>query len=563
MPDSIFINIGLILGVAIAFSFLAQLLRQPLIVSYIITGVFCGPVFFNLINSSLDFFNILAEFGVVLLLFLVGLSINVDFLKKIGLTAAAIGVSQVLVTFLASWFPLLAFGFDKVTAAYLSIAVAFSSTIIVIKLLGEKKDLRSVYGRYTIGILLIQDIIAILIMILMPALGGQGSLITSLVFIFVKSLSLLLAVYFLARFVIPVFLKRIAGNGEFLFIFSLAWCFFMAGIGEWSGLSLEVGAIMAGLSLGSTMYQIEISARLKPLRDFFIVLFFVILGSEINFDNIGSSIAAGLALSLFVVFAKPLFLYLLFRIGKFTRRNSLLASLNGAQVSEFGFVLLFMASEAGHINNQAMATFTITALVTIFISSYLIKYNLEIYGKLKPILDYLGKDGNHTKKETMAQYDVLVFGYHRLGWKICESLKEIGETFAVVDFDPSAIKKMEERNIPHFFGDLVDVEFLEELDFSKVKMIISTLPKSEDQIALIQHIRQINKKVLIISSLSHTGDLDHIYSSGADYVIVPHLLGGQWISEVLKNESWSRRTFKKHCLRQKKEMELRYTLGHD
>ncbi len=561
MTHTIFIDTGLVLGLAIAFSFLAQFLRQPLIVSYIITGIFAGPVFFNLINSSEEFFNVLAQFGVVLLLFLVGLSININFLKKVGKTAVIIGLAQVLITSLTAWLSIVSLGFDFVSAIYLAIAVSFSSTIIVIKLLGEKKDLRSVYGRYTIGILLVQDIIAVLIILLFPAFSGEVSLLVSLSAVFVKTSLLLALVYFLSGHIIPTVLNRVARDGEFLFIFSLAWCFFMAGVGEWSGLSLEVGAIIAGLSLGSTAYQIEISSRLKPLRDFFIVLFFVILGSEINFDNISSSIFAGLALTLFVIFSKPLFLYFLYRIGHFTRRNSFLSALNSAQVSEFGFVLLFMAIENGQISKQTMSVFTIVALLSIFISSYLIKYNLSIYKKIKIILDYLGKDERKEPKENENNFDVLVFGYHRLGWKVCETLSEMKVSYAVVDFDTHATHKLKQRKIPYFFGDLMDSEFLEELPFAKVKMIISTLPKAGDQILLLKHIRKINKKAIIICNLSHSRYLNNLYEAGANYVMMPHLLSGEWIGNVLKTKQWNKRTFNSLVREQKKEMKLRYSLG--
>ena len=561
MESTIFIDISFILGIAIVIAFLVQLLRQPLIISYIITGIVCGPLLLNIINSSQEFFDVFAKFGVILLLFLVGLSLNLNYLRKIGKVAAIAGIGQVVFTSFFGYTILIFLGFAKLSALYLAISITFSSTIIIMKLLSDKRDTRTVYGRYTIGLMLVQDIIAIGIMILLPTLEEGQSFSISILILLAKVLIMLSVVYFLSRVVLPVMLKRVARSGEFLLIFSLAWCFAIAGLGEWAGLSLEVGAIMAGLSLGGSIYRTEISSRLKPLRDFFIALFFIILGSEMNVGNFFVSLWPGIVLSLFVLVGNPLILYIIFRFNKFTRRNSFLAGLTAAQVSEFGFVFLFVARQMGYIDNDIISIFTMVALITIFVSSYLITYNAQIYKKLSPILSIFGKDKYHEPKEADKTYDVLVLGYHRLGWKICDALGGMKVPFAVVDFDPYASKKLEKRNIPYFFGDLTEVEFLAELPINDTKMIISTLPDAEDQITLIKHVRMTNKKTLIIANLSHIKFLDDMYKAGADYIMMPHLVSGQWMANILKGNNWDRKTFKKLTQIQKQEMKLRFTLG--
>src|SRR6056297_3115275 len=284
--DSIFINISFILVIAIGIAFLVRALRQPLIISYILTGIVCGPIFLNLINSEQDFFNIFAKFGVILLLFLVGLSLNINYLRRIGKTALVAGIGQVIFTSLVGFFIFLSLGFSTWSSIFLAISITFSSTIIITKLLSDKKEIRSVYGRYTIGLMLVQDIIAILIMIFLPALGLGESLLPSLGLLLLKSLIFLAGVYLLTRIILPVLLDKVAESGEFLLIFTLGWCFAIVGVAEWAGLSLEVGAIIAGLALAASEYRTEIVSRIKPLRDFFIALFFIILGSEMNLANI-------------------------------------------------------------------------------------------------------------------------------------------------------------------------------------------------------------------------------------------------------------------------------------
>ncbi len=511
MENSIFLNISILLSIAIVLAFIVRLLRQPMIISYILTGIVCGPLFLNLINNQQEFFSVFAQIGVILLLFLVGLNLNPSFFKQVGKIAFFTGVGQVVLTSLFGFAILLYLGFSAYSSIFLAISITFSSTIIILKLLSDKRDLMTVYGRYTLGLMLVQDIIAIGLMIMLPSFSEPERILSAVAGMFLKSIGLLALVYFLSRIILPVFLNSVAQSGEFLLIFTLAWCFAIAGLGDWAGLTLEVGAIIAGISLGSSVYQTEISSRIRPLRDFFIALFFIILGSEMSVGSIKYAVAPGLILSIFVLVGNPIILFFLYRMARFTRRSSFLAGLTAAQVSEFGFVFLFVANQMGYVDNNILSIFTIVALVTIFFSSYMITYNYQIYMALRPFVrKFFGKDGYKEKKTTKERFDVFVFGYHRLGWKICEALKEMGANFAVVDFDPHALEKLQNRRIPHFFGDATDVEFLDELPLSSAKMIISTLPNTEVQNILVKHVRLCNSKALVIASLSHSALLQEL-----------------------------------------------------
>ena len=560
MVDSIFLNTSIILGIAIAVSFLVQLLKQPLIISYIITGIIVGPVFLNIIHSGQEYFHIFAEFGVILLLFLVGLSLNFHFLKKIGRVAAITGGGQVLFTALVGFLILTWLGFDREFSTYLAIAITFSSTIIIMKLLAEKRETETVYGRYTIGLMLIQDIIAIMLLIMLPAFKEGGPIVFALVTVFLKAMLFLMVIYLTSR-IILLLLNRVAKSGEFLLVFTVAWCFSVAGLAEWVGLSLEVGAIIAGLSLGSSIYREEITSRLKPLRDFFIVMFFIILGSEMNVSNLGDVVVPGIVLSLFVLIGNPFILYILYRVMKFSRRVSFRAGLTAAQVSEFGFVFLFVVEQQGYMNSHLLSLFTFIALVTIFISSYLIMYNGQIYKKMEKFLRLFGRDKYTSPEEKQKKYDVLVFGYHRIGWKVVDALSEMKVNFAVVDFDPIAIEKLKARNVPYFFGDATDIELLSELPLASAKMIISTLPNSSCQITMIKHVRENHSKPIIIGTLSYIRFLDEMYEAGADYVMMPHLVAGDWLADILRGEEWNRRTTKKLVRKQREQMVLKHTLS--
>ena len=538
-----------------------RMLRQPLIVAYIVAGLVAGPLFLNLMDGGGDFFNMFAKFGIVLLLFIVGLSLNVGHIKRMGKSVLIGGILQFAITVVCGYIIMTLLHFDLVPSLFIAAAVSFSSTIIVVKLLAQKKDLETVYGRFTVGVLLLQDVIAILIMIFLNTPHENGvQWYTVAASAAGKGIVLVGLVVLMSKYILPYLMDRIAKSGELLFIFTIAWCFGVASLVYWAGFSVEIGAIIAGISLGSTVYQSEISSRIRPLRDFFIVLFFIVLGSELQLGDVWTALTPGLILSLFVLIADPLIFYFAMRKMHYTRRNAFLAGITAAQVSEFGFILVFKGRELGYLHGQELSILTIVALITIVVSSYLITYNEQLYQFVRPLLALFGKD--HAQEEDEEKkFDAWVFGYHRIGWKLCEALVQKKMKFAVVDYNPETIQKLKHRGIPAFFGDAADVEFLESLPLEKAKMIISTIPEPDDQKTLIMHIRALSDKPYIIASLYHNTHLEDLYEAGADYVMMPHLLGGQFISDVLTEKPWNKMTFKDLKKEQKEEMKLRFTLG--
>jgi Kef-type K+ transport system membrane component KefB len=557
--DNIFFQVSVLLGIIVSIAAVVRLLKQPLLVAYIIAGIIAGPLFLGLLHGDEALFHAFSEFGIVLLLFVVGLSLNMEHIKRMGKTSLIIGFSQIFGTAMLSYAILFFLPISFFSALYLSIAITFSSTVVIVKLLGEKKDNATVYGRNVFGLMVVQDIIALIFMIILDQFGASGEALQIINTFVVKIILVIAMVFFSAKYILPLILDKVAKSSEFLFIFTIAWCFGMASFLYWLGFSLEAGAIIAGLSLGSSPYQTEISSRVRPLRDFFIVIFFVILGSEMGVANINEIILPAGILILFVLFIKPIVLYKLFRMFKYTRRNAFLAGTTAAQVSEFGFILLFVGERLGQIGQFELQVFTMVALTTIIISSYLIIYNEQIYKFLIPVFNFFGKDRYRQKEEVLEKYDAFVFGYHRIGWKVCEALAEKGMKYAVVDFDPNAINKLKRRGIPAYFGDAADVEFLSALPLERARIIIMTLPEVDDQITLIQHVKGLNKKTHIIANLYHEECLGELYAAGADYVMMPHLLGGNWMSGIIREEPLTKRTMKILKRLQKEEMKLRFT----
>jgi Kef-type K+ transport system membrane component KefB len=562
MGNNLFIQISALLTITVSVAFIIRFFKQPLLVSYMIAGVICGPLLFNLLNSERHLYEAFSNFGVVLLLFIVGLELNFSYLKKIGGTSLRAGLYQFFLNF--SLIFVVAFYFLDLSLAgtiFITLAACFSSTIVILKLINDKHEEDSVYGRYTVGLMLIQDIISIAILFCLSVFYSSESSGLGLDNI-IKILLVIAFIFLSYKFVLPRVIDKIASSGEFLFIFTVAWCFGIASLMVWSGLSIELGAIVAGLTLGTSRYQPEIISRIKPLRDFFIVIFFIILGSMADFRSVDSVLVPALILAGFVILVKPIILFLVFRKMKFTRRNSLFPALTSVPLSEFGFIILLAAIKSGYVSGLELSIFTIATIITIFVSSYMINYSSKIYSLLLPVFNLWGHDKYIQKEDVKESFSAMVFGYHRTGWKIGNSLKEIGLSFAAVDFNPSNVARLTDYNIKTFFGDISDVEFLKALPLDKTKFIISTVHSPEDQLVLLDYLRTKKKKNLtIICTLYNKKYLEKLYEAGADYVMLPHLLSGTWISGLISKGVLShKRTLQR--LRKVQFHELEGSLDH-
>ena len=541
--DNIFLQISVLLAITTVVAFFVRLLKQPLIIGYIIAGIIGGPLFFNIVHGGKEMYDAFAQFGVILLLFVIGLNLNLNHLKEIGRTSFITGIGQVVFTIVFGSAILLWLDFPLWTSVFLAGAITFSSTIIIMKLLTEKKDTETVYGRHTIGLMIVQDIIAVAMIVAIGLIRTGSGASVALAFLFLKIVILSVAVILCSRYILPGFLRRISNSGEMLFLFTIAWCFGVASAFFVAGFSIEIGAIVAGISLASSPFKLEIGSRIRALRDFFLVLFFIVLGTQMGMSPLSDIWLPGIALSLFILIGNPLILYFLFRLLKFTRRNSFLAGLTAAQVSEFGFVLLYAGANMGFVTGRELSIFTMVAIITIFVSSYLIIYGEKIYGYLLPWFNMFGADRHRQAEKISEKFDIWIIGYHRIGGYVAESLRESGLKIALVDYDPDAAKRMRDKNISLFFGDASDIEFIENLPMASSKLVVITIPALDDQLTVIQHIRQSRSETFIIANAYQYSEIKQLYDAGADYVMMPHLVGGNWIAGVLKKGRWTKDAF--------------------
>lgn len=536
-------QISILLVITMAVAFFVRLFRQPLIIGYIVAGIIAGPLFFNIVHGGKEMYDAFAQFGIILLLFVIGLNLNLNHLKEIGKASFVTGIGQVVFTIVFGSAILLWLDFPFWTSIFLAGAITFSSTIIIMKLLMEKKDTETVYGRHTIGLMIVQDIIAIVMIVAIGLMRTDSSTSAALVFLFIKIAALSAGIILLSRYILPGILKRISNSSEMLFLFTVAWCFGVASVFFITGFSIEIGAIVAGISLASSPFKLEMGSRVRALRDFFLVLFFIVLGAQMGLSPISDIWLPSLALSLFILIGNPLILYFLFRILKFTRRNSFLAGLTAAQVSEFGFVLLYAGANLGFVTGRELSIFTTVAIITIFTSSYLIIYNEKIYRYLLPWFNMFGADRYQQTEKVSKKFDVWIIGFHRIGRYVTRSLREMRLKIAVVDYDPNVTQRINDKDISLFFGDASDIEFIENLPIANSKLVLITIPALDDQLTVINHIRQSRSEAFIVANAYHYSEIKKLYDAGADYVMMPHMVGGNWIAGILKKGEWTRDAF--------------------
>ncbi len=533
----IFLELSIIIGITALISGFMRLLRQPLIIGYIVAGILVGPYFLDIVNST-ETISILSHIGIALLLFIVGLGLSPKVIKEVGKVSLITGVGQVMFTTLIGFLICTMFGFSTLTSLYIAVALTFSSTIIIMKLLSDKGDMKTLYGRIAIGFLIVQDLIVIFILMFVSSLSNGFNLNDILFGTMLKGLGLLVILYFIGIYVLPGIIKIIAKSQEYLLLFSMSWCLVLAALFYHLNFSMEIGALLAGFTLSISPYRYEISCRMKSFRDFFIVLFFVLLGSQMIFADVTLYIVPIIVLSLFILVGNPLIVMTLMGMLGYTRRNSFLAGLTVAQISEFSIILIALGVKSGHLTTEILALVTSVGLITIAGSTYMMLYSNQIYAhisKYLKIFERRGKKVDEHKYHEAEDYDIILFGYNRIGYDLLKYLKKTKNKFLVVDYDPETILCLAKEGIDCRYGDGSDSEFLNELNFSKVKMVISTIPDFDTNLLLINRIKEHNDKAIIIAVSTDIDKSMELYNNGATYVIMPHFLGGQHTTTLIEN----------------------------
>lgn len=545
IAESSFREIAVLLLLAAITGFAGLLLRQPLIVSFIAVGLISGPSVLDIVQSQ-DQIELLSELGIAVLLFLVGIKLDVKLIRSIGGVSVLTGLGQVAFTSIIGYFIGLWVGLDHITSIYVAVALTFSSTIIIVKLLSDKREIDSLHGQIALGFLIVQDLVVVVAMIVLAAIGigHESSGNSSIWEVAMSGMGLLLFVMIFVRYIANPLTAQLAKSPELLLIFAIALAALFAAVGDMVGLGMEVGGLLAGVALASTPYRESIAARLAPLRDFLLLFFFIALGATLDLSLLGANVSGAIVFSVFVLIGNPLIVLSIMGAMGYRKRTGFLAGLTVAQISEFSLIFIAMGISLGHVTQNTLGLVTLVGIITIAVSTYMITYSHQLYAFFEPILGIFERE-NATREQqsdhqTDAHHKVVIFGLGRLGTAIATRLKERGVKVLGLDFNPSATKHWRLLGLDTEYGDVTDAEFLAELPLRHAQWIISTIPhhptglSSEDSRKTIVQLIRSAGLTAKLATISHTElETRELKEMGADLVLEPFQDAADRATELL------------------------------
>lgn len=532
-----FYEVSILFAVSGVLGVIARILKQPLIVGYLLAGIFLS--LFGIIKDSVSIAS-MGQIGVTLLLFLLGLEMRLTELPSIGRVSLTTAIIQIAATSILGLLILPLLGFGMVSSLYIAIALSFSSTIIVVKLLSEKKDLASLYARIVVGFLLVQDFVAILLLVVLTSVDKSGLSFLGLGTVLLKMAFLALVLFLFYKKVLPfVFERFVSASHELLFIASIAWVMaFSSFVARQLGFNLEIGGFLAGIALSGLPEHLQIAAKTKPLRDFFMILFFVYLGTKLaGFPLILGTLFPILVVVLFVLVVKPLILLILMGIMGYKKRTSFMAALSIAQVSEFSLIVMALGVNLGHIRSDEAAFVIFIAVVTMTLSTYLVQGSERIYRRASRLLSIFEK--KRTKEYALSpsqkveDHFVLV-GCDRTGRVLLPLFSRLQTPLLVVDFNPSVFTRLTAEGVSCVFGDITDEEVVELANLRQARLVISTIPSLEDSLILLQFLNSLEKKPRNIFIATNKKEAILLYENGADLVVVPDMVAGDYIKHIIR-----------------------------
>ncbi|MEX0829491.1 MAG: cation:proton antiporter family protein [Nitrospirales bacterium] len=534
-----FYELTALLTLAAAVGFIGLLLRQPMIVSFIAVGVLASPSALGIVESR-ENIEILAELGIAVLLFLVGLKLDLQLVKALGPVSLATGLGQVFFTAFLGFFIGLWLGLDVVTSLYVAVALTFSSTIIIVKLLSDKKEVDSLHGRIAIGFLIVQDLFVVFAMMVLSAfgVGAQGGEEANAL---IQIGSVVLYAFIMLGFVI-VFIRylatplvgKIAHSAELLIVFAIGWAALLAAVGDYFGLSKELGGLLAGISLASTPFREAIIARLSSLRDFLLLFFFIVLGTQLDLSLLGDQVYPALIFSVFVLIGNPMIVLAIMGYMGYRKRTGFWAGMTVAQISEFSLIFMAMGVTLGHVNSEALGLVTLVGLITIALSVYMITYSHTLYRWLEPVLSIFERkvpvreEAEATQNIEKKKYDVILLGLGRYGSAIAEHLKADKVKLLAVDFNPDEVRNWKAMGYDAVYGDACDHEFIGTLPLKHAKWVISAMPQhdlgvthQDPRLTLIDGLKREGFQGKIAVSTQRASEKEALKQAGANLVFLP------------------------------------------
>jgi Kef-type K+ transport system membrane component KefB len=549
-------SIGFSIIVAAVLAFVARRLNQPLILGYILAGAVLGPHIGLHVVTDEASIELIAEIGLILLLFLIGLEISLPRLLQAGRAITATGLLQVPICAGLAWLvlgPVVASTGGQFDRLYLAFASALSSTLIVVKLLSDKFELGTFGGRVTLGVLIFQDLYAIAFLAIQPNLQNLQAML--LLRSLVAGVALVGGAWVMARFVLPAYFRVIAKSSELVVVSAMAWCFLVAGVAGWAGLSKEMGALMAGVVIAAYPYGTEVISRVGGVRDFFLTLFFVALGLKIPEPSLPAVLAA-LGGVVFVVVSRFLAMYPLFAFLRLDTRTAGVVAINLGQISEFALVIFSLGTIYKHISPAANSLILYTVLFTAVISTYGIMYNHGIATWLAGVLNAVGlrrwfgaapatAEGGAKGTHGGEGSDVFLLGVSREGLAFVQHLGRtapaLKSRLVAIDFNPEMLERLGNEGVESHYGDIANMATMEHAGIDRAAIVISGISdwflKGTSNLQLLRSVRSLAPAARIIVTADSAEGAQDLYTAGADYVMVPSALTAEHLATILADRS--------------------------
>jgi len=524
----------------------AHLFKQPLILAYLVAGFVIGPLGLKWVAAQ-ESVQTISSLGLILLLFMIGLEIDLKKILGAGRLITVTGVSQIAGSFLLGclffWLLAKTLGFQMLEIIYLAAAVSLSSTVIVVKLLYDKRELNTLPGRITLGILVLQDLFAILFLAIQPELGSPSA---GPIFLALLKVLFLVAISFTAsRYALPQVFRLVSRLPEIVTVGALAWCFLIGGLGEKLGLSREMGALVAGVALSTFPYTLDVTAKVTSLRDFFLTLFFVALGMTIPLPTL-AALGWALVVGAFILLSRVLTVFLPLLWMSHGHRASLLPALNLCQISEFSLVIFAIGAASGHVSEGARGILAYAFVLLAVGSTYAIMQSdtlARLAGRGLKALKVADLDAAaEAKARPRRTPPIFLLGF---SWTASSLLEEISRhdrnlinELRVIDFNPHVNQELRQRSVDVVYGDISQRDTLEHAGLGEARIILCTLPntilKGINNLRLVQMLREINPKAQIIVYSEIFSDIPDLYAAGASYVCLPRLIEAAEVLSLLK-----------------------------
>ena len=536
-------SVAISIVAAAIMAYLSYRLRQPLILGYILAGVLIGPKLGLKLVESTEAIEAMSELGLIMLLFMIGLEMDLRKILRSGRVIFTVGVVQfiICVALGLGFFGLP--GFDEggtYARFYLATAFALSSTTLVVKLLYDKLELGTLPGRITLGILIIQDLWVVVLLAIQPELGDPGTMV--FIWSFLKGFALVVGCLLVSRFLLPYLFKTIAMIPELTMVTAIGWCFLISYLaGDVANLSREMGALIAGISISTFPYNLEVTTRVTNIRDFFLTLFFVTLGMKVTQPSLHIFLMALLA-SLFLIASRFATVFPVLYLQKKGIRVSFLVPLNIAQISEFSLIIVALGMGYGHINETVMTLILFTLMITFTLSTYTIGFSHSIYRIAHRALTKLGLKDIKAEEDEEVERPILLLGFNKIASSFLRTMEKLSVSFrqqiTIVDSNPETYYDLISRGIPCTYGDLGNIDILVRCGVHKARVIVSTIPdenlRGTSNRGLLTYIKRVNPKARVVVTAESTQMAQELYNAGADFVLEPWMEAADRLIPVLE-----------------------------